>query len=150
LAKKSVTPPAADEGGSPSAETEQTKVPGLSILLVEDHEPTRAALARLLTRRGHQIKTATCVTEALTIADTYEFQLLMSDIGLPDGNGFELMKALVQKNSGLQGIALTGYGMEQEVEKSREAGFEIHLTKPIRVQSLATALAAIASLARSR
>jgi CheY-like chemotaxis protein len=70
---------------------------------------------------------------------------LISDIGLPDGNGFDLMKSLQQKHQNIQGIALTGYGMEQDVKKTREAGFEIHLTKPIRVESLEAALSAVVS-----
>lgn len=115
------------------------------ILLVEDHEPTRTALAHLLKRRRYRIMTAGSLAEAQSLARTNKFDLLISDIGLPDGSGYELMAAL-RNEAGLRGIALTGYGMEHDLARSRSAGFEAHLTKPIRVQSLD---AALASLARS-
>lgn len=115
----------------------------LHILLVEDHEPTRTALAHLLIRRKYQVKTAASVAEARELSTKQPFHLLVSDIGLPDGNGFELMKELRACNSKLKGIALTGYGMEEDIIRSQSAGFTSHLTKPIRVQSLEVALAAM-------
>ncbi len=115
----------------------------LHILLVEDHEPTRRALAQLLARRHHDVKMAGTVAEARELFGHNDFQLLISDIGLPDGNGFDLMKELHARNKNLRGIALTGYGMEQDVGRSEEAGFISHLTKPIRVQSLDLILATL-------
>ena len=114
----------------------------IHILLVEDHEPTRTALAHLLTRRHYEVKTAASVAEARALSQKQVFHLLISDIGLPDGNGFELMRELRAGNTDLQGIALTGYGMEEDIARSRNAGFASHLIKPIRVQSLEAALAA--------
>lgn len=111
----------------------------LHILLVEDHEPTRSALARLLVRRNFRVSTADCVATARQLADREKFDLIVSDIGLPDGNGYELM-AEFRSRFGLRGIALTGYGMEDDVARSREAGFATHLTKPVRVQALEEAL----------
>jgi CheY-like chemotaxis protein len=111
-------------------------------LLVEDHEPTRTALAQLLTRRHYEVKTAASVAEARELSKQQEFQLLISDIGLPDGNGLELMSQLRAGNTALKGIALTGYGMEEDIARSQHAGFASHLTKPIRMQSLEAALAA--------
>jgi CheY-like chemotaxis protein len=103
---------------------------------------TSEELARiLLTRRGYRVEAAATVAEARTIAAEQEFQLWISDMGLPDGNGFELMKELRVRLKGLQGIALTGYGMEHDVASSRESGFGTHLTKPVRVRSLEEALA---------
>jgi PAS domain S-box-containing protein len=113
----------------------------IHILLVEDHEPTRTALAHLLTRRRYEVKAAASVAEARALSQKQAFHLLISDIGLPDGNGFELMKELRTSNTDLQGIALTGYGMEEDIARSRKAGFASHLTKPVRVQSLEAALA---------
>ena len=115
----------------------------LKILLVEDHEPTRITLASLLTRRGYQVKSAASVAEARALAAEQQFHLLISDIGLPDGNGFDLMKELRIRDNSLQGIALTGYGMEQDIAASRNAGFGGHLTKPVRVQSLEEALISV-------
>lgn len=115
----------------------------LRVLLVEDHEPTRTALKLLLTRRHFEVITASNLADARSLADREDFQLLISDIGLPDGTGYELMAELSEKRRDLPGIALTGYGMEDDVVNSRLAGFKVHLTKPVRVQSLESALSAV-------
>jgi len=112
------------------------------ILLVEDHEPTRTALTQLLQRRRYLVVAAGSVQEARQHADREAFDLLISDIGLPDGNGNDLMAEL-RKRQGLQGIALTGYGMEEDIARTRNAGFGAHLTKPVRAQSLDEALVAV-------
>jgi CheY-like chemotaxis protein len=114
------------------------------VLLVEDHEPTRATLALLLNRRSFDVVTAGCLAEARTLAEQGEFDLLISDIGLPDGSGYDLMTNLRDRR-GLKGIALSGYGMEQDIARSQAAGFVAHLTKPVRVKSLESALAAAGS-----
>ena len=131
------------DDASPPQLIKVQRAASLQVLLVEDHEATRTALANLLARRGYQVRTAASVAEARAMAAEQEFQLLISDIGLPDGNGFDLMKELRARLMGLQGIALTGYGMESDIASSREAGFGSHLTKPVRVQSLDNALAAV-------
>ncbi len=114
---------------------------GLRILLVEDHEPTRVALHRLLTRRNHEVEIAGTVAEARALADKAKFDLVISDIGLPDGNGYELM-AHLRSSLRLTGIALTGYGMEYDIVRSESAGFFLHLIKPIRAEELEAAIAA--------
>lgn len=105
------------------------------ILVVEDHLPTATALARLLTRRGYEVVSATCVSEARTFIDRQPFDLLISDLGLPDGNGCELMRP-PPAGSNMVGIALTGYGMDDDVHRSKAAGFASHLTKPVKMQEL--------------
>jgi len=114
----------------------------LAILLVEDHEPTRTSLTQLLLRRHHKVAAAASMNEARALAEKQDFDVLISDIGLPDGNGADLMKELGSR-SNLKGIALTGYGMEQDVAKSHSAGFAAHLTKPVRIESLDNTLAEI-------
>ncbi|SKA82657.1 PAS domain S-box-containing protein [Prosthecobacter debontii] len=111
----------------------------VTVLLVEDHEATRTALAHLLKRRKYEVHSAASVEEALQLADQYRFDLIISDIGLPDGNGYDLMETLYSRHA-LRGIALTGYGMDKDVERSREVGFVSHLTKPIQVQGLEAAI----------
>jgi signal transduction histidine kinase len=108
---------------------------GIRILLVEDHEPTRIALTQLLSRRKHEVLPAISLNEARTIASQERLDLVISDIGLPDGDGYALMAEL-RKNFGLKGIALTGYGMEQDVLRGKKAGFLGHLVKPIRMDRL--------------
>jgi PAS domain S-box-containing protein len=114
------------------------------ILLVEDHLPTCRALADLLTRREYQVSAAHNVTEARALAEKHNFDFVVSDIGLPDGNGCDLMAEL-KKQHGLTGIALTGYGMDEDINRSRAAGFITHLTKPVNVQALDKALSHLAS-----
>lgn len=118
-------------------------VRSIRILLVEDHEPTRTTLAALLVRRRYEVVAAATASEARAFSGTRDFDLLITDIGLPDGNGYDLMNEL-KKNKRLRGIALTGYGMEHDVARSENAGFDAHLTKPVRIQSLEAALDATA------
>jgi PAS domain S-box-containing protein len=126
--------------GAPSGGTAKN----IRILLVEDHEPTRTTLAGLLVRRRYQVAEAGTVAEARELAGKRSFDLLITDIGLPDGNGYDLMSELAKKNQ-LRGIALTGYGMEHDVARSENVGFDAHLTKPVRIQSLEAALAEVAT-----
>lgn len=110
------------------------------VLLVEDHDPTRKALEALLRRRDFDVSAAVSLAEARAFTASHRFDVLISDIGLPDGNGFELMSEM-RGRSDLLSIALTGYGMEDDIARSRVAGFQVHLTKPIRTQLLDEALA---------
>ncbi|MBL9169452.1 MAG: response regulator [Verrucomicrobiales bacterium] len=116
------------------------------ILLVEDHGQTRRTLARLLTQRGHTVTTAESVREALEQAQSFSFDLLLSDLGLPDGNGHDLIGELRQLRPDCWGIALSGYGMESDAQRSLDAGFHAHLTKPIDIQALEQTLSVIRSM----
>jgi len=107
----------------------------LHILVVEDHAHTVAVMSRLLKHNGHDVLTASTVRQALDILHTSPLDLLVSDLGLPDGNGFQVMRELA-KISDAKGIAISGYGMEEDIERSSRAGFSAHLTKPIDVQKL--------------
>jgi len=109
----------------------------LRILLVEDHADTAEAMADLLRLSEHQVTIAGSVGEALAAADGNGggFDVVLSDLGLPDGSGQELMRELARRH-GLKGIALSGYGMEEDIQHSREAGFAYHLTKPVDRQAL--------------
>jgi PAS domain S-box-containing protein len=108
----------------------------LEILLVEDHDDTARVLSRLLQRLGHRVRIADSVASALTEAEK-PFDLLLSDIGLPDGTGNDLVRQLREKRQlNVPAVALTGFGMEDDVIKSREAGFTDHLTKPVNFQRL--------------
>ena len=110
------------------------------ILLVEDHEQTRVTLARLLQKRGHFVLGVGSRQAALESAAAGAFDLVISDLGLPDGDGHGLMAELSQQY-GLPGIALSGYGMEQDIARSRESGFCAHLTKPVDIRALESAMA---------
>lgn len=112
------------------------------VLLIEDHEPTCAALTELLRRRHYDVLKAMSARQARAAAEREKFDFVISDVGLPDGNGCDLMGELRERH-GLAGIALTGYGMNDDLERSRAAGFVTHLTKPISVKDLDNALALV-------
>ncbi|MEA2600281.1 MAG: hypothetical protein QOF89_1273 [Acidobacteriota bacterium] len=112
----------------------------LRLLLVEDHEPTLEVMAALLEMAGHDVNTAPDLRSARALAASHEFDLVVSDLGLPDGTGFDLMREL-RDLYGLKGIAVSGYGMEEDLRRSREAGFLEHLVKPVDVEKLKAALA---------
>jgi len=105
-------------------------------LLVEDHAPTRASLSAVLGRRGFKVVVAATVAEAEALARQHALDLVISDIGLPDGDGYGCMNLLQQIRPGLPGIALSGYGMEEDLAKSRQIGFSEHLIKPVNVKAL--------------
>ena len=115
----------------------------LEILLVEDHRDTARVLKRLLDGSGHHVRTAETVHAALAAADAEPVDIVVSDLGLPDGTGFELMRQLVQRHH-LKGIALSGFGTDQDVARSREAGFACHLTKPVDFHRLEEAIERVA------
>jgi PAS domain S-box-containing protein len=128
------------------ARTSPAQSPGtaapLRILLVEDHEPTREALTHLLARRRYEVTATASASDARAAAAKNNFDVLISDIGLPDGNGYDLMKEF-RDRYGLKGIALTGYGTEQNIARGENSGFAAYLIKPVRMESLDNALAAV-------
>jgi signal transduction histidine kinase len=125
---------AAERAARPPERTvERARKPRL--LLVEDHEDTARTLARLLRFSGYRVRTAATVAQALEAAAAGRFDLLVSDLGLPDASGYDLMRQ-VRQLYGTPGIALSGYGMEEDVQKSMEAGFLDHLIKPINLDQL--------------
>jgi two-component system, chemotaxis family, CheB/CheR fusion protein len=125
-------------------ESPKSKIQNLRILLVEDNADTAEAMASLLALSGHQVTTARSVSQALSAVERRDgFDLVISDLGLPDGSGIDLMRELSTRH-GLRGIALSGYGMEEDVRQSLEAGFTRHLTKPVSLPQLQAALREIA------
>jgi CheY-like chemotaxis protein len=109
------------------------------ILVVDDHDDTLRSMKLLLTRLGYHVLAADTMTEALRIAEEEEFDILLSDIGLPDGSGHELLRRIREKRE-VRALALSGYGMDEDLERSRDAGFSDHLTKPVSIDRLRSAL----------
>jgi signal transduction histidine kinase len=105
------------------------------VLLVDDHYDTCIGMKRMLERRGYEITVAHSAEQAVEKVRIEDFDLLISDIGLPDRSGYELMRE-VRVNKDLPGIALSGFGSEQDIKQAREAGFSEHLTKPINFERL--------------
>jgi PAS domain S-box-containing protein len=114
----------------------------LKILLVEDNPDTLRCLGLILERQGHEVWKADTQAAARSRLDERAFDLLISDIELPDGSGLELMRAVA---GCVPGIAMTGFGTEEDIRLSREAGFATHLTKPIDLDTLDEAIRAVLS-----
>src|SRR5947207_2376254 len=125
--------------GRPARAGDETSRQGLRILLVDDHQDTCAALEKLLVRRGHLVAATHNVRSAMEAAVRNRFDLLISDIALPDGSGMELMTHL-QAISKMPGIAISGFGNNGDIEKSLEAGFCEHLIKPVKLEKLEAAM----------
>jgi PAS domain S-box-containing protein len=111
----------------------------LRLLVVDDHADTRRTLSRLLTRAGHRVESADAVQSALDLLQTNQFDVLISDIGLPERSGYDLVRQAKQQQQ-MKSIALSGFGMEEDVRRSLEAGFDHHLTKPIEFDTLQSVL----------
>jgi PAS domain S-box-containing protein len=109
------------------------------ILLVEDHEDTAMIMSSVLRHQGHVVRRAATVAGALQAAQAEPFDLIISDIGLPDGSGLDLMRQLRLRQP-VRGIALSGFGMEDDIRRSRDAGFDEHLTKPVSLEVLESTL----------
>lgn len=114
------------------------------LLLVEDDPMTLRIMARLLHGVGHDVTVASGYQAALDVARD-DIEIVISDIDLPDGSGFDLVQHLRDRYPGLAAIALTGFGMDEDVDKSRAAGFAMHLTKPIDFPRLEAAIESIAN-----
>jgi two-component system, chemotaxis family, CheB/CheR fusion protein len=123
----------------------------ISILLVDDHIDTSLALKLLLERRGYAVTTATTVESGLeavrkrrALGET--FNVVISDIGLPDGSGLDLVAQLKAQDPALKAIALSGFGTDEDIRRSKEAGFAEHLTKPFSFQKLEEVVRRLLSL----
>jgi CheY-like chemotaxis protein len=123
--------PSKERGGK----QEQATKPKGRVLVVDDHFDTCTGMKMMLERRGYRVTVAHTADQAVEKTRHEEFDLVISDIGLPDRSGYELMQEL-STTRGLRGIALSGFGMENDVSRARDAGFATHLTKPINFDRL--------------
>jgi len=133
-----IAEPAMLDGESPRNGAQPISAPSSArpprLLVVDDHEDTCTGLKMILERRGYDITVAYTADQAVEKAQREKFDLLISDIGLPDRSGYELMQEM--RGRGVPGIALSGFGMESDVNRARAAGFSEHLTKPINFERL--------------
>ncbi len=134
----SPVPTSADGDKRPSkgaAKAPRMKKPERRVLVVDDHFDTCTGMKMMLERRGYRVTVAHSADQAVEKTQHEQFDLVISDIGLPDRSGYELMQEL-STTKGLRGIALSGFGMENDVSRARAAGFSEHLTKPINFDRL--------------
>jgi PAS domain S-box-containing protein len=138
----STTGAASDEPVRPAPDQPEGRI---RVLLVEDHVDTARAMVKLLERAGYQVDWAERVASALELAADRPFDVIVSDLGLPDGSGYDLMRTLKDRH-GARGIALSGFGMEGDILRGRQAGFIEHLVKPVDVATLDQAILRVARL----
>jgi CheY-like chemotaxis protein len=129
----------------PVADKNDAETKPLRILLVEDHVDTGRILARLLRNAGYAVEYADTAAGALEKASNERFDLVISDLGLPDASGLELMPKLRAQQPWVRGICLSGYGMEDDLQACRDAGFSEHLTKPVDMQRLHAVMARVSA-----
>lgn len=142
-----LAPDVADQPSAPAHSSTPASQARFRILLVDDHTDTVTTLSALLRRLGYEVVCAESAEEARRLAQDTKFDLLVTDIGLPDASGHDLMRDIHARQS-IPGIALSGFGMEEDLEKSRAVGFVDHLIKPVNVDRLQAALREIASAPR--
>ena len=111
----------------------------LRVFVVENHDDTRILLCMLLQQMGHTVRSAATMREALRAIPQNNYDILISDIGLPDGDGWELMHRLERARPPFA-IAMSGRGMQGDYAKSRAAGYRHHLVKPTGPEQLADIL----------
>src|SRR5207245_2262578 len=116
----------------------------LRILVVEDHGDTLQALSRLLTHFGHEISVAEGAQSAQEIIDSKEFDVVLCDIALPDGNGYDLIAEAKRKRP-VKAVAISGFAATEDIERGRKAGFDFHLAKPVDFHELRAVLGQIAA-----
>jgi CheY-like chemotaxis protein len=112
------------------------------ILVVEDDADGLWALAKMLRIAGYDVQTADGYQSAMEIAKTNPIDLVLCDVGLWDGDGCDLFLELKQKYS-LDGIAVTAFGMADEIHRFLEAGFKAHVPKPVIFAQLLQAIAQV-------
>ena len=130
----------AEKHAASQKQAEESTPAKARVLVVEDNRDARKAVTLWLKSLKYDVVEADCVAAALKLAETTVIDIVISDIGLPDGSGYELMTGLRDKGP-VVGIAMSGYGQHDDLEKSKEAGFVDHLIKPVAPKALETALA---------
>ncbi len=111
----------------------------MHILLLEDHVDSNDSLTMMLEICGYRVTSAYNVQSAIKLARENHYDVLISDLGLPDGTAGDVMSVIAERSSAV-GIAVSGYGMEEDIERSREYGFSHHLVKPVEVGRLEAVL----------
>ena len=133
------------EASSPASTPGEVR---LSLLFVDDHEATAVIMAKLLRRRGHDVVIVHSCAEAIAAFAAQKFDFLISDLSLPDGSGHELMRTMRDRYA-ITGIAVSGSGDEDDIQRSLDSGFARHFTKPIDIDRLQSALIEIAAESRT-
>jgi CheY-like chemotaxis protein/two-component sensor histidine kinase len=134
---------AADGASAPSPG--RGRAAGLRILVVEDHADSAEMLAYLLRLEGHHVRIANDGASALALVPAFAAEVVLCDIGLPGMNGYDVAAQLRARAdcAGMRLVALSGYGQAEDRRRSKEAGFDFHLTKPVEPDALLALLASL-------
>jgi hypothetical protein len=116
----------------------------LRILVVEDHSETLEALSRLLSHFGHKVSVADSAQNAMNMIDSKEFDVVLCDIALPDGSGYDVIAEAKRKRP-VKAVALSGFAATEDIQRGRQAGFDFHLAKPVDFHELRSVLGKIAA-----
>jgi CheY-like chemotaxis protein len=126
------------------SELQRPELRGTRVLVVDDDADNREMLAMVLEHSGAIVTTADSAAEALRVLEREPFQVLISDIGLPDEDGYRLLRRVRMLSNACGGdipaIALTGYGGHDDRAQARAGGFEAHLTKPVAIDEMLAAI----------
>ena len=129
-------------GEFPEKASQLTGEPSRRILILEDHEDTANVLAQILTSLGHHADCHSTIGSAERALSEGTYDLILSDLGLPDGNGLDFLRS-VRKVCQVPAVALTGYGMADDIQSCLDAGFDAHLTKPLDMDKLQKSLGVV-------
>jgi PAS domain S-box-containing protein len=139
-------------GGDPLEAIELPRLAGVRVLVVDDEPDGRALILRVLEGRGAIAKPASSAEQALEMLSREKFDVLLSDIGMPDMDGYELMRRVQQLDAARAGpipaIAVTAYARPEDRQRSLLAGYQMHLSKPIEARELVAGIASLLRLSR--
>jgi signal transduction histidine kinase/ActR/RegA family two-component response regulator len=121
---------------------------GIQVLVVDDELEARELLGAVLTIYGAQVRTATSATETLTLLETFQPDVLVSDISMPNMDGYALIQRIralpAEAGGNVSAIALTAYAKEEDQQRALESGYQVHLTKPLEPKELVQAVVNLA------
>jgi len=141
------------ESDTPDADrlAETTSLNGIRVLVVEDESDTRDFLDRFLRTYGADVVTAASATEALALLSDLHPDILVSDIGLPEIDGYDLMQRIRERDSdcAIPAIALTAYARTEDRRRALSAGYQAHLAKPVEPSELIATIASLRDLSRN-
>ncbi|VXC84329.1 Hybrid sensor histidine kinase/response regulator [Burkholderia sp. 8Y] len=121
----------------------ESAIKGTTVLIVEDDADAREALALTLQIESIGVQVASGVEDALRVIPESPPDIIVSDLGLPDGNGYEFMRALRDRGVQIPAIALTGHVRPDDEQKAKDAGFDVYLGKPVDPAKLLEAIAKV-------
>jgi DNA-binding response OmpR family regulator len=111
-----------------------------AILLVEDHQDTRQAFAAILRSWGHRVETSSSVSSGLKVLENDRVDVVVSDIGLPDRNGFDFIAEARERHPHMATIAVSAYFTADDQQRGHDAGFDMYFAKPVDLRALRVAL----------